>query len=31
MRIPFVDLKTQYQNIKEEIDKAIGEVVKEAA
>jgi len=27
MNIPFVDLKTQYQNIRDEIDPAIGEVV----
>jgi dTDP-4-amino-4,6-dideoxygalactose transaminase len=30
MNVPFVDLKTQYQNIREEIDPAIGEVVSSA-
>ena len=31
MEIPLVDLKAQYQSIKEEIDKAISEVITEAA
>ena len=31
MRIPFVDLHAQYLTIKEEIDRAIGEVIAESA
>ena len=31
MQIPFVDLKAQYSNIKEEIDKAIQEVLDNTA
>ena len=31
MYVPFVDLKTQYQSIKAEIDRAIGEILENAA
>lgn len=31
MKVPFVDLKTQYQNLKPEIDKAIFEVIENTA
>jgi len=31
MKIPFVDLKVQYQSIKSEIDSAINDVISEAA
>jgi dTDP-4-amino-4,6-dideoxygalactose transaminase len=31
MRVPFVDLSTQYQNIKEDIDRAIADVISETA
>ena len=31
MRIPFVDLQAQYLSIKEEIDRAIAEVIAESA
>jgi dTDP-4-amino-4,6-dideoxygalactose transaminase len=31
MNIPFVDLHTQYLNIKDEIDSAIGSVISETA
>lgn len=31
MQIPFVDLKAQYESIKEEIDKAISDVISESA
>jgi hypothetical protein len=31
MQVPFLDLKTQYKAIKQEIDEAIADVIKETA
>ena len=31
MKVPFLDLKTQYESIKDEIDTAIGQVVEKTA